>query len=94
MFARIRGVDDFKEALGYVAQYYSYEALEELYELYEDQDPEGVIDMQEVNARWAEYDDGLDAALDFGYDNVKDFMAGYEGFVLVLQNGNYLVEQV
>lgn len=93
MFARIRGVDDFKEALGYVAQYYSYEALEELYEIYEDQDPDGVIDMQEVNARWAEYDDGLDAALDFGYDNVKDFMAGYEGFVLVLQNGNYLVEQ-
>lgn len=94
MFVQIRGVDDFKEALGYVATYYSYEALEELYELYEDQDPDGVIDMQEVNARWAEYTDGDDAALDFGYDNVKEFMAGYEGFVLKLQNGNYLVEQV
>ncbi len=94
MFVEIRGIDDFKEALGYVAQYYSYEALEELYELYEDQDPDGVIDMQEVNARWAEYKSGYDAALDYGYDNVKDFMAGYEGFVLGLQNGNYLVEMV
>ena len=50
--------------------------------------------MQEVNARWAEYKSGYDAALDYGYNNVKDFMAGYEGFVLGLENGNYLVEMV
>ncbi len=94
MFVEIRGIDDFKEALGYVAQYYSYEALEELYEMYEDQDPDGVVDMQEVNARWAEYQSGEEVAKDYGYDNVKDFMAGYEGFALGLQNGNYLVEMV
>jgi hypothetical protein len=94
MFVEIRGIDDFKKALGYVATYYSYDGLAELYDIYEDQDPDGVIDMEEVNARWAEYEDGEDAALDYGYNNVKDFMAGYEGFVLGLENGNYLVEQV